>query len=177
MRHLRILLLLLGAIPAGCHSIDDRVDSDVFAFEVRVVDDRTEAPIGGVKLLAWGPYHTTIAILEPEKRDSLGFTAITDADGRASVQVSFLREWPQVMASDGSPPEIRWVLDGSISLSRSGYEDAMISIAEALGFQFITHSTSFPEILIRMKNEPNKPLQGTGGKVPSSSTEPEALRP
>ena len=153
MRYLRTLPLLLCAILAGCRSIDDRVDSDLFVFEVRVVDARTAAPIGGAKLCAWGPYDTTIAILEPEKRDSLGFTVITDADGRARVQVSFLREWPHVMVSDGLAPEIRWVVSGSLLLSRSGYEDTRVSITEALGLQFLTRSTNLPVIPLKMKRE------------------------
>lgn len=83
-------------------------------------------------------------------------TPVTGRDGRACFEASFLREWPQVLQSDGSVPETRREVECEVTVTKIGYEPKSFSLAHALGVTFITHSTKLAEIVVEMKREPNQ---------------------
>ena len=63
---------------------------------------------------------------------------------------------------------------GWISGESSGFANLVALIAIVVGVRAALNIRAGKEL---KKNQPNQPLQGTPGKVPSSSTEPEARRP
>lgn len=166
---MRFLLLVLIAALAGCATTSDDASDDSFPFYIRVVDAATGEPVSNARVKAFGPFHLTLAILEPEKRDTLGFIAFTDSDGRACFEASFLREWPQALQSDGSAPETRWEVDCGVTVTKVGYEPTSLELAHTLGITFITHSTKLAEIVVELEKEPNKPVQSNSVDAPRKS--------
>ena len=69
---------------------------------------------------------------------------------------------------------------GRLTIPADGADDVIVALYTPQKIRFIDWKALAGGYYVRNrkeKPEPNKPLQGTEGKVPSSSTEPESLRP
>jgi hypothetical protein len=93
-----------------------------------------------------------------------------DLDAReVPPPLSFLKPRRMQVRKDSTWLDLGYNFDHGVSLRAQKEQDG--------GWRLSAELEEFQPEKVLFRSGPNKPLQGTEGKVPSSSTEPEALRP